>query len=45
MAYKTKRFYRNNFGLSGVVYILKNEELGDGWVKIGDSKCSGKVRG
>lgn len=44
MAYKTKRFYRNNFGLPGVVYILENEGLRDGWVKIGCSTRSGKVR-
>lgn len=44
MAYKAKRFYRNNFGLSGVVYILENEGLRAGWVKIGCSTRSGKVR-
>ena len=44
MAYKTKRFYRNNFGLPGVVYILENEGLRDGWIKIGCSTRSGKVR-
>ncbi len=44
MAYKTKRFYRNNFGLPGVVYILENEGLRDGWVKIGCSTRSGKIR-
>ena len=41
---KTKADYKKNHGRHGVVYILENLGLREGWLKIGCSTRSGSIR-
>jgi hypothetical protein len=44
MARDYKRRIRDNFGKPGVVYILSNDGLREGWYKVGCSTRSGAIR-
>ena len=41
---KSQNDYRKNHGRPGVIYILENHGLREGWIKIGCSTRSGAVR-
>ncbi|WP_350340432.1 GIY-YIG nuclease family protein [Roseateles violae] len=44
MAESANGGYAQNIGVAGVVYILENDGLREGWIKIGCSKRSGGAR-